>query len=144
MEDTVIRISTAQLWVHDQDEALAFWTEKVGFEIREDVTVPEMGNFRWLTVGPADQDQISIVLMAIPGPPVLDETTRDQIAELTAKGFASTIFLATDDAMKSYEELSARGVEFTEKPTEQPYGIDCGFRDPSGNSVRLAQRTPMS
>ena len=55
----MIRISTAQLWVHDQDEALAFWTEKVGFEIREDVTVPEMGNFRWLTVGPADQEQIS-------------------------------------------------------------------------------------
>ena len=140
----MIRISTAQLWVHDQDEALAFWTDKVGFEIREDVTVPEMGNFRWLTVGPADQDQIAIVLMAIPGPPVLDDATRDQIAALTAKGFASTIFLTTDDAMKSYEELSARGVEFTEKPTEQPYGIDCGFRDPSGNSVRLAQRSPMS
>lgn len=139
----MIKISTAQLWVHDQDEALAFWTDKIGFEIREDVTVPEMGNFRWLTVGPQDQDQISIVLMAIPGPPMLDESTRAEIANLTAKGFASTIFLTTDDAMKAYEELSARGVEFTEKPTVQPYGIDCGFRDPSGNSVRLAQRTPM-
>ena len=139
----MIKISTAQLWVHDQDEALAFWTEKIGFEIREDVTVPELGNFRWLTVGPQDQDQISIVLMAIPGPPVLDEATRAEVANLTAKGFASTIFLTTDDAMKAYEELSARGVEFTEKPTVQPYGIDCGFRDPSGNSVRLAQRTPM-
>jgi len=143
MEDTMIKISTAQLWVHDQDEALAFWTDKIGFEIREDVTVPEMGNFRWLTVGPQDQDQISIVLMAIPGPPMVDEATRAEIANLTAKGFASTIFLTTEDAMKAYEELSARGVEFTEKPTEQPYGIDCGFRDPSGNSVRLAQRTPM-
>jgi uncharacterized glyoxalase superfamily protein PhnB len=140
----MIRISTTQLWVHDQDEALAFWTDKVGFEVREDVTVPEMGNFRWLTVGPRDQDQIALVLMAIPGPPVLDETTRSQVAELTAKGFAGTLFLATDDAMKAYEELSARGVEFTEKPTEQPYGIDCGFRDPSGNSVRLAQRNPMT
>ena len=139
----MIRISNAQLWVHDQDEALAFWTDKVGFEVREDVTVPEMGNFRWLSVGPHDQDQIAIVLMAIPGPPVMDEATRTQLADLTAKGFASTIFLATDDCMKAYEELSARGVEFTEKPTEQPYGIDCGFRDPSGNSVRLAQRTPM-
>jgi uncharacterized glyoxalase superfamily protein PhnB len=139
----MIRISTAQLWVHDQDEALAFWTDKVGFEVREDVTVAEMGNFRWLTVGPVDQEQISLVLMAIPGPPVLDETTRSQVAELTAKGFASTVFLATDDAMKAYEELSSRGVEFTEKPTEQVYGIDCGFRDPSGNSIRLAQRTPM-
>jgi len=139
----MIRISTTQLWVHDQDEALAFWTDKVGFELREDVTVPEMGNFRWLTVGPRDQEQIAVVLMAIPGPPVLDETTRNQVAELTAKGFASTLFLATDDAMKAYEELSARGVEFTEKPTAQPYGIDCGFRDPSGNSIRLAQRHPM-
>jgi uncharacterized glyoxalase superfamily protein PhnB len=140
----MIRISNTQLWVHDQDEALAFWTDKVGFEVREDVTVPEMGNFRWLTVGPSDQDQIALVLMAIPGPPVLDETTRGQVAELTAKGFASTLFLTTDDAMKAYEQLSARGVEFTEKPTVQPYGIDCGFRDPSGNSIRLAQRTPMS
>jgi uncharacterized glyoxalase superfamily protein PhnB len=139
----MIRISNAQLWVHDQDEALAFWTDKVGFEVREDVTVPEMGNFRWLSVGPRDQEQIAVVLMAIPGPPVMDAETRTQVSELTAKGFASTIFLATDDAMKSYEELSARGVEFTEKPTEQPYGIDCGFRDPSGNSIRLAQRMPM-
>ena len=143
MEDNVIRIATTQLWVHDQDEALAFWTEKVGFELREDVTVPELGNFRWLTVGPRGQDQIAIALMAIPGPPVMDEATRAQVADLTAKGFATAVFLTTDDAMKSYEELSARGVEFTEKPTVQPYGIDCGFRDPSGNSVRLAQRTPM-
>ncbi len=140
----MIRISTTQLWVHDQDEALAFWTDKVGFEVREDVNVPEMGNFRWLTVAPRDQDQVAVVLMAIPGPPVLDDETRAQVAELTAKGFASTLFLTTDDAMKAYEEMSARGVEFTEKPTVQPYGIDCGFRDPSGNSIRLAQRSPMS
>ena len=139
----MIRISTAQLWVHDQDEALVFWRDKVGFEVREDVTVAELGNFRWLTVAPAGQDGIAIVLMAIPGPPVLDEATRADVANLTAKGFASTLFLTTDDAMKAYEELSARGVEFTEKPNVQPYGIDCGFRDPSGNSVRLAQRTPM-
>ena len=136
----MIRISTTQLWVHDQDEALDFWTNKVGFEVREDVTVPQLGNFRWLTVAPPDQDDISIVLMAIPGPPVTDQTTRDEIANLTAKGFASTVFLTTDDVMKAYEEMSARGVEFTEKPNPQPYGIDSGFRDPSGNSVRLAQR----
>ena len=85
----MIRISTAQLWVHDQDEALAFWTDKVGFEVREDVTVPEMGNFRWLSVGPRDQDDIAIVLMAIPGPPVMDDATSAQVAELTAKGFAA-------------------------------------------------------
>ena len=103
-----------------------------------------MGNFRWLSVGPRDQDGVAIVLMAIPGPPVIDEATSAQIAELTAKGFCSTIFLTTDDAMKAYEELSARGVEFTEKPNEQPYGIDWGFRDPSGNSIRLAQRNPLA
>ena len=139
----MIRISTTQLWVHDQDEALAFWTDKVGFEVREDVTVPEMGNFRWLSVAPPGQSDIAVVLMAIPGPPMIDEGTSAEIANLTAKGFAGTLFLTTDDCIKAYEEMSARGVEFTEKPTEQPYGIDCGFRDPSGNSVRLAQRTPM-
>lgn len=139
----MIRISTTQLWVHDQDIALDFWTNKVGFEVREDVTVAEMGDFRWLTVAPPGQDDLTLVLMAIPGPPMVDVTTGTQIAELTAKGFAGTLFLATDDAVKAYEELSARGVEFTETPTEQPYGIDCGFRDPSGNSVRLAQRRPV-
>lgn len=139
----MIRISTTQLWVHDQDVALDFWTTKVGFEVREDVTIAEMG-FRWLTVAPPGQDGITLVLMAIPGPPMVDATTGTQIAELTAKGFAGTLFLETDDAVKAYEELSARGVEFTEKPVEQPYGIDCGFRDPSGNSVRLAQRSPVA
>lgn len=139
----MIRISTTQLWVHDQDEALAFWTEKAGFEVREDVTVPELGNFRWVTVAPPGQDDVALVLMAIPGAPVLDPATSQEIANLMAKGFAGTLFLTTDDCMKAYQEMSARGVEFTEKPTEQPYGIDCGFRDPSGNSIRLAQRGPM-
>jgi uncharacterized glyoxalase superfamily protein PhnB len=136
----VIRISTTQLWVHDQDEALIFWRDKVGFELREDITVAEMGNFRWLSVSPPGQDDLAVVLMAIPGAPMIDAGTSQEIAALTAKGFAGTIFLTTDDCIKSYEELSARGVEFTEKPTEQPYGIDCGFRDPSGNSIRLTQR----
>ena len=139
----MIRISTTQLWVHDQDEALDFWTRKVGFEVREDVTVPEMGNFRWLSVAPPSQDDIAVVLMAIPGPPMVDQGTSGEIAHLMAKGFAGTLFLTTDDCMKTYEEISARGVEFTEKPTAQPYGIDCGFRDPSGNSIRLAQRSPL-
>jgi len=139
----MITIATAQLWVHDQDAALEFYTQKIGFEVRSDVTMPEMGNFRWVTVGPPGQADIAIVLMAIPGPPMIDAGTSEEIAQLTAKGFASTVFLTTDDCMKAYEEMSARGVEFTEKPTEQPYGIDCGFRDPSGNSIRLAQRSPM-
>jgi predicted enzyme related to lactoylglutathione lyase len=135
----MIRIATTQLWVHDQQEALDFWTKKVGMVVRMDATLPELGGFRWLTVGPADQPDVAIVLMAIPGAPVIDAETAEQIRTLMAKGFAGTIFLSTDDCQASYEELRARGVEFTEAPEERPYGIDSGFRDPSGNSVRLTQ-----
>jgi predicted enzyme related to lactoylglutathione lyase len=135
----MIKIANAQLWVHNQDEALAFYTEKVGMEIRADVTMPEMGDFRWLTVGPAGQEDVSITLMAIPGPPVMDDETAEQVRTVVAKGFAGTVFLTTDDCQASYEELKARGVEFTETPEERPYGIDAGFRDPSGNSIRLTQ-----
>ncbi len=138
----MIAIANAQMWVHDQDEALEFYTEKLGMVVRMDVTMPEMGNFRWLTVSPVDQPDFSIVLMAIPGPPMVDSTTSEQIRELMAKGFAGTVFLTTPDCQKSYEELSARGVEFIDKPFEQPYGIDAGFRDPSGNSFRLTQLAP--
>jgi predicted enzyme related to lactoylglutathione lyase len=135
----MINIANAQLWVHDQDEALAFYTEKLGWEVRSDVTLAEMGNFRWLSVGPAGQPEIAVVLMAIPGPPVMDADTADQVRDLMAKGFAGTVFLTTDDCRASYEELKARGVEFSEAPEERPYGIDSGFRDPSGNAIRLTQ-----
>jgi uncharacterized glyoxalase superfamily protein PhnB len=135
----MIRIANAQLWVHDQDEALAFYTEKVGMEVRADVTLPEMGNFRWLTVGPPGQEDVAITLMAIPGPPVMDAETAEQVRDVMAKGFAGTVFLTTDDCQASYEELKGRGVEFTETPEERPYGIDSGFRDPSGNSIRLTE-----
>jgi uncharacterized glyoxalase superfamily protein PhnB len=137
----MIRIANAQLWVHDQDEALKFYTEKLGFEVRSDVTLPELGDFRWLTVSPSGQEDVSITLMAIPGPPVMDEGTRAQVKELMAKGFAGAVFLTTEDCRASYEELKARGVEFSEEPEERPYGIDAGFRDPSGNSFRLTQVT---
>ena len=135
----MIKIGSIQVWVHDQDVALAFYTDKLGMEVRSDVTVAEMGNFRWLTVAPTGQDDVAIVLMAIPGPPVMDAATADQVRDLTAKGFAATIFLATENCQASYEELSARGVEFVEKPEERPYGVDASFRDPSGNSIRLTQ-----
>jgi catechol 2,3-dioxygenase-like lactoylglutathione lyase family enzyme len=137
----MIRIAHAQLWVHDQDEALAFYTEKLGMEVRADVTMPELGNFRWLTVSPQGQNDISVVLMAVPGPPVFDEETARTILDMTAKGGANTVFLTSDDVYRDYEELKARGVEFTEAPEERPYGIDCGFRDPSGNHFRLTQVT---
>jgi len=134
-----MKIANAQLWVHDQEEALAFYTEKLGFEVRTDVTLPEMDNFRWLTVSPPGQEDVAVVLMAIPGPPMMDEDTTRQVEALMAKGFAGTVFLTTDDCHADYEQLKSRGVEFTETPEERPYGIDCGFRDPSGNSIRLTE-----
>lgn len=137
----MMRIASAQLWTRDQEEALAFYTQKVGMEVKSDVTMPELGNFRWLTVGPPGQDDVSIVLMAIPGPPIFEQETIDQIRALMDKGVASTVFLTTDDCRASFEELKARGVEFVEEPEERPYGIDAGFRDPSGNHLRLTQVT---
>jgi uncharacterized glyoxalase superfamily protein PhnB len=137
----MIKINSAQLWVHDQEVALAFYTQKLGMEIRADVTLPEMGDFRWLQVGPPGQDDIAITLMAIPGEPVMDAQTAQQVRELMAKGFAGTVFLTTEDVQADYEELSARGVEFVDAPEQRPYGIDSSFRDPSGNHFRLTQLT---
>ena len=132
------QLTHAQVWVTDQDEALAFYTDKLGMELREDVTLPEMGNFRWLSVGVPGQE-VSITLMAVPGPPVFEEETRAQIHALLAKGASGGLFFSVDDCQASYEELRSRGVEFAQAPTEQPYGIDAGFRDPSGNHFRMAQ-----
>ena len=140
----MITIANAQLWVHDQDEALAVYTDKLGWQVRADVTVPELGNFRWLTVGPATQSDFAVVLMAIPGPPVMDEATGQQVRDLMAKGFAGTVFLATDDVHADFQELRSRGVEFVEEPQERPYGIDSAFRDPSGNHFRLSQLTQVA
>ena len=135
----MIKISTAQLWVHDQDEALAFYTQKLGWEVRSDVTMAEMGNFRWLTVAPAHQSDIEVVLMAIPGAPVMDDADAEQVRNLMSKGFAGTVFLTTDDCRAAYEDMKSRGVDFSEAPEERPYGVDAGFRDPSGNSFRLTE-----
>jgi uncharacterized glyoxalase superfamily protein PhnB len=135
----MIKLGSTQLWVHDQDEALDFYTMKLGMEVRSDVTLAELGNFRWLTVGPTGQPDIAITLMAIPGPPLMSDETAEQVRTLVAKGFAGTIFLTTDDIRADCEQLKARGVEFSEEPEERPYGIDSGFSDPSGNSLRLTQ-----
>ena len=134
------QLANVQVWVNDQEEALAFYTDKLGFEVREDVTVPELGNFRWLSVGVPGQD-VAIVLMAVPGAPVFDDETRQQILDLLAKGAAGGLFFTTEDCRASYEELAGRGVEFTQEPTDQPYGVDAGFRDPSGNQFRMVQRS---
>lgn len=137
-----MHVQNAQLWVHDQNEALDFYVRKLGWEIRHDVTMPEMGGFRWLTVSPPSQPDFAVVLMAIPGAPVMDSETAEQVRSLMAKGFAGTVFLTTDDLDGDYERLSEAGVEFTTAPTDMPYGRDCGLRDPSGNNLRLAQLAP--
>src|SRR3954451_23612698 len=107
----MIKIANAQFWVHDQDAALAFYTRKLGWEVRADVTMAEW-NFRWLTVGPVGQPDIALVLMAVPSPPMMDEATCASLAELVAKGAVGTLFLETDDCQAAYDELRARGVEF--------------------------------
>jgi catechol 2,3-dioxygenase-like lactoylglutathione lyase family enzyme len=135
----MMKISSVQLWVHDQDAALDFYTRKLGMEVRSDVTVAEMGNFRWLAVGPVGQPDVAVTLMAIPGAPVMDADTADQVRDLMAKGFTGNVFLTTDDVHATHKELVDRGVEFTEDPTEQPYGTDASFRDPSGNQIRIVQ-----
>lgn len=132
-----MKMLSTQLWVHDQEEALAFYTEKVGLEVQSDVTLEELGGFRWLQVGAPGQD-VGIVLMAIPGEPVMDAATKLEVENLMAKGFAGTVFLNTDDVDADYERMKAAGVEFTQEPADTPYGRDTGFRDPSGNHLRLA------
>jgi predicted enzyme related to lactoylglutathione lyase len=134
----MIKIGNAQFWVHDQDEALAFYTKALGWEVRADVTM-EAWNFRWLCVGPVGQEDVGLVLMPVPGQPMLDADDSDQLAQLVAKGAGGTLFLETDDCQGSYDDLSARGVTFNDPPTAQAYGIDTSFRDPSGNNIRLTQ-----
>ena len=137
-----MHVQNSQLWVHDQNEALDFYVGKLGWEVRSDVTMAELFNFRWLTVAPAAQGDFSVVLMAIPGPPVMDEETAQQVRSLMAKGFAGTVFVTTDDVDGDYARLSEAGVEFTSEPTDMPYGRDCGLRDPSGNQLRISQLSP--
>lgn len=134
----MIRIANAQFWVHDQDEALAFYRDVLGWEVRNDVSM-DGWMFRWLTVGPPDQPDMGLVLMSIPGEPMLTAADSAALADLVAKGVGGTLFLETDDCRAAYDELSSRGLTFTDPPTARPYGIDTAFRDPSGNNVRLTQ-----
>ena len=137
----MLKLTHVNVWVHDQDEALAWYTEKLGFELRDDITLPELGGFRWLTVGPVGQSDFALALMTVPGPPVFDEGTAEQLKTLMGKGAAGGLFFATDDCRGDYEELRSRGVEFTEEPSDRPYGVDAGLRDPSGNNIRIVQST---
>ncbi len=134
----MVTIANAQFWVHDQDEALAFYTRTLGWEVRSDVRVEEWA-FRWLVVGPVGQTDVGLVLMPVPQEPMLDADSSRQLADLVAKGAGGTLFLETDDCRAAYDDLRSRGVEFNDPPTPQPYGIDTSFRDPSGNNIRLTQ-----
>ncbi len=109
-----MQLTTVNQWVHDQDEALEFYTETLGMELRMDVTMPEMGDFRWLTVGPVGQPDIAVVLMTVPGPPVFEPETTAQLQDIVAKGAAGGLFFETDDIQATYEELKGKGVEFTQ------------------------------
>ena len=126
-------------WVTDQDEAKAFYTEKLGLELREDATVAEMGNFRWLSVGPAGQPEVAVTLLQVPGPPVFDEQTQSSVRDVVAKGAAGGLFFSTEDLKATHQELKDRGVDITQEPTQQPYGVDMAVRDPFGNQIRIAQ-----
>jgi catechol 2,3-dioxygenase-like lactoylglutathione lyase family enzyme len=134
-----LRLSHVGLWVHDQEDALAFYTGKLGFEIREDVTLPEFGEYRWLTVGPPGQPDVAFTLN-VPGPPLFDPDTAAEVLASLAQGKMGGFILACDDCQATYDELRGRGVEFQQGPTQQPYGIDAAVRDPSGNQIRMVQR----
>ena len=136
-------LANAQLWVLDQDEALAFYVDKLGWTVHEDLSPPELGGFRWLSVSPTADADTAVVLMAIPGDPVFTKETADSVRDLLGKGASGALFLTTDDVQAEYEALKARGVDLPE-PTQQPWGVDTGFRDPSGNHIRLAQRVEIS
>jgi predicted enzyme related to lactoylglutathione lyase len=129
-------ISLSQIFVLDQDEALDFYVGKLGLEVNTD---QDLGFMRWLTVSLPGQPGRAILLEK-PGPPAMDEATAEQVRELVNKGATGGwLGFNTADCRKTYEELLARGVEFTQEPTEQPYGIDCGLRDPFGNAIRIVQ-----
>jgi catechol 2,3-dioxygenase-like lactoylglutathione lyase family enzyme len=131
-------VSHVGVWVRDQDEAKAFYTEKLGFEVREDATLDELGGYRWLTVGPPGQPDVNLMLSR-PGPPGVDAETTEQLLALVAKGAMGPGIFRTDDCRKTCKELEARGVELAQQPDERFYGIDASVRDPSGNLWRIVQ-----
>ena len=126
------------VWVRDQDEAKAFYTEKVGLEVRQDLTLEQMGGYRWLTVGPPDQPEVQLILSE-PGPPPIDPESAKQVLELAAKGAMGGGIFRVDDCRATCKELESRGVELSEQPEERFYGIDAAFRDPSGNQWRVVE-----
>jgi catechol 2,3-dioxygenase-like lactoylglutathione lyase family enzyme len=128
-------LTLSAIFVLDQDQALDFYVGKLGLEVKTDA---DLGFMRWLTVGVPGEDRE--VLLEAPGPPAMDEATAEQVRELVTKGATGGwLGFRTDDCQGAYETLLARGVEFTQEPVRQSYGIDCEVRDPFGNAIRIMQ-----
>jgi catechol 2,3-dioxygenase-like lactoylglutathione lyase family enzyme len=128
-------VEVVGLYVRDQDEALDFYVNKLGFRVHTDV---KNGNYRWLTVQHPEQPSFQLGLF-LPGPPVLDEKTAQAVREIVAKGAMPPLVLAVDDCRAAYEKMRALGVEFTQEPIERFGKVDAGFRDPSGNGWKMIQ-----
>src|SRR5262245_40644017 len=133
----ITKHSHSTVYVTDQDRAKAFYTEKLGLEVRDDV---KMGDFRWLTVAPKTQPDACIVLMPIASGPLMTEEQASQLRGLLEAGVLGAGVLETDDCRRDCEELKARGVAFAREPKEMPYGIEALMRDDSGNFYSLTQR----
>lgn len=128
-------VGVVGLYVRDQDEALAFYTEKLGFRVHTDV---KNGSYRWLTVQHAEQPSFQLGLFT-PGPPTVDEATAQTLREAVAKGAMPPLVLVAADVRAAFEQMKARGVEFTQEPVERFGSVDASFRDPSGNGWKLIQ-----
>ncbi len=128
-------IEVVGLYVRDQDEALAFYVEKLGFRVHTDA---RNGGYRWLTVQHPDQPSFQLGLFT-PGPPVLDAATAEALRAVVAKGAMPPLVLAVDDCRAAYDRMSAKGVEFTQEPVDRYGSVDAGFRDPSGNGWKMIE-----
>jgi catechol 2,3-dioxygenase-like lactoylglutathione lyase family enzyme len=128
-------VSHVNVWVLDRDEAIAFYRDKLGLELRRDMT---LDGFRWVEVGPKGQPDVALVLNQ-PAPPMMDEESAAAIRSLLAKGALCGGVLTTDDCRASFEELSAKGVTFLQEPAERPYGVEAVFRDNAGTWFSLTQ-----
>ncbi|MGK5731307.1 VOC family protein [Streptomyces sp. URMC 124] len=132
-------IAITTVWVLDQDRAKDFYTNKLGLQVRTDMTMGGDEGMRWLTVGAADQPDVELTLM-VPGPPGLGPEAAEAVKKLVAEGALGAGVLSTDDVHRDYETLKARGVEFLQEPQQRPYGTEAILRDDSGNWFSLTQR----
>ncbi|MGN6318743.1 VOC family protein [Trinickia sp.] len=128
-------VNVVGIYVDDQDEALAFYVDKLGFKVHSDV---RNGNYRWLTVQHPDQPSFQLGLF-MPGPPMHDEATAQTLRAMVAKGAMPPLVLSVDDCRATYERLRERGVEFTQAPVDRYGNVDAGFRDPAGNGWKMIE-----